>query len=829
MMDILPTGSNRDELIYIETECISFTIKGKAVHPRIDSVISASEFSKIRVLCRDQFIIEEKGRRIDDANRLKTQNLFHLAEYKINPMFYEQQNYEVIVESSSNSVVEFWHDNINIRNKVTPVGRSGKAISGIVNFGNEIGLSDMEIRINGNLYLRITIEVYPTKIQYQKDYLALIADVTDEIYNLVFDFLKKTYINTYVNNKTGSSLTEFFSIIRILFEQFINATDIILNRPQHELQSQREIVANHKIKHITHHTIKWLERHPENLIKSDEIFIADKALSIKKQVSYNTVENRLVKHILNSTMKRLIDLKNKYIRLSRSTDYDTIKEIDAMINGLYRRTEFSFLKDVGQYSLTTSMSLVFSMAPGYKELYKYYIMLRHGLSLDGDIFHISVKDLASLYEYWCFIKLNRIMKERYKLVKQDVLRIDSKGIFVTLKKGSESKVMYENPKNGEKIELSYNPKLTNLPTTAQRPDNVLSLIKKGKVNRYNYVFDAKYKINPSVAGSPYSQLYGTPGPEEEDINIMHRYRDAIVAKNINREDFERSMFGAYILFPYDNEEEYENHKFNKSIESLNIGALPFLPSTTRMVTELLDDLIADSPDSAFERATLPIGIEEKLQSYDLSLRDVMVGTLRNKEQYDICLKHRFYHIPVNRVSENRVPLHYIALYKADNLFGSINSGIKVYGEVLGCSKVYRSAIKEIPTSKNNDELYYRFDIKDWIYLDNPIKVKEYGPRANVFTNLFLLENSEFFTELLIKSKEEFRLYYELKRLYNKLTINNLEDSIEGFEFEGANIIFRNNEISVHTQDNRHNRYEIKQFALHPRNIFNNIRRFIAAN
>ena len=33
---------------------------------------------------------------------------------------------------------------------------------------------------------------------------------------------------------------------------------------------------------------------------------------------------------------------------------------------------------------------------------------------------------------------------------------------------------------------------------------------------------------------------------------------------------------------------------------------------------MLDQLIADSPDSAFERATLPVGIEERLARVDWS-------------------------------------------------------------------------------------------------------------------------------------------------------------------------------------------------------------------
>lgn len=105
-------------------------------------------------------------------------------------------------------------------------------------------------------------------------------------------------------------------------------------------------------------------------------------------------------------------------------------------------------------------------------------MLLRGLSITGDVFNISVKDLALLYEYWCFIKLNSMMKDRYELISQDIVKVQGNGLFVSLVKGSLSKVKYRNPENGEVIILSYNPKSGQVPTVAQKPDNVLSLEKK---------------------------------------------------------------------------------------------------------------------------------------------------------------------------------------------------------------------------------------------------------------------------------------------------------------------------------------------------------------
>ena len=69
------------------------------------------------------------------------------------------------------------------------------------------------------------------------------------------------------------------------------------------------------------------------------------------------------------------------------------------------------------------------------------------------------------------------MKEKYELVSQDIIKVQGNGLYVSLVKGRGSQVQYRNPVNGETITLSYNPKAIDVPTIAQRPDNVLTLKK----------------------------------------------------------------------------------------------------------------------------------------------------------------------------------------------------------------------------------------------------------------------------------------------------------------------------------------------------------------
>lgn len=816
-MDLHSIGS--DELVYIQTDKVIVTIKGNK-RPVVPKTNSKDDKSQLKVFCDDEFSIDIIGEQPQIA--VIANGNVQSGIYTVIPMFYEQQRYELVIEGLGEHKVAFWHDNINIRERVTPTSRRGNILSGIINFGNEIGLSDLVVQVNGISYLRIVLEVFPSKISYKEDYQAIIADVTYEVYSMVFDFLKKTYQGYKQSDTQGSSPVEFFAVVSTIYNDFIKAADMILAQPHHILETTHEVLPSHKIKRVDNRTIRWIEKHPDQACRVNGNVAVDRTLAVKKQVTYNTQENRMTKFILLSTAKKLKSFKNNYLNLQRDVDPGVIKKIDDMALNISRRGNLSFLADVGAYEASAGMSLVFSMALGYRDLYKYYLMLLKGLTISGDVFNISIKDLAQLYEYWCFIKLNGLMKKKYKLISQDVVKVKGNGLFISLVKGKGSKVRYRNT-TGDTITLSYNPTPGDVPTVAQKPDNVLSLIKKSvddQDRQYEYVFDAKYKIAyPSDDGeNEYHKYLGeTPGPKEEDVNTMHRYRDAIVYHNGSC-PYERIMFGAYVLFPYGDEQEYRQHRFYKSIKKVNIGGLPFLPSATELVEGMLDELITDSPESAFERATLPKGIEEKLIKVDWDKRDVLVGDLKNKNQLDVCLKNRFYYVPVSQISPNSLPIHYVAIYQSKNIFGQ-DAGVRYYGEVTRCFKTSRDRIKEIP--KNSNDLYYRLEIKEWNELPKVVAAKEFSP-GRKFTNMFLLEHVDEAPALTIRTEEEFRLYSELKRSLNDAEFNDMSKEI-GFGINSSTrVAFENGRIHIYKGDHIAGNHSIADFSHSPNAVFREV-------
>ncbi|MBM7571693.1 nuclease domain-containing protein [Aquibacillus albus] len=209
-----------------------------------------------------------------------------------------------------------------------------------------------------------------------------------------------------------------------------------------------------------------------------------------------------------------------------------------------------------------------------------------------------VKDVATLYEYWTFIKLGQILAAKYPMISQDIIKVKHGGLFVQLDESTSAKRKFKHPVTGEMITLHFQKSDRKLPTVSQKPDSILSIEKNGKDYAYHYIFDAKYRIDFAVEGTYYRRTYKQPGPLEEDINTMHRYRDALVVNEGG--PYERYAFGSYVLFPWFDEKGYEEHDFYKSIEQVNIGGFPFLFNSTKLVEQFIERLTEKSPEELQE-------------------------------------------------------------------------------------------------------------------------------------------------------------------------------------------------------------------------------------
>lgn len=193
-------------------------------------------------------------------------------------------------------------------------------------------------------------------------------------------------------------------------------------------------------------------------------------------------------------------------------------------------------------------------------------------------------------------------------------------------------------------------------------------------------------------------------------------------------------------------------------------------------------------------------------------RDVLVGTLRNRLQLEICIENKFYHIPAARLSQNDFPVHYVAIYQSNHKFGP-DSGIRVYGKVRRCSLVPRYRIPEIP--RDSREMYYRFDIEEWKTLPDLITTSEHDI-INIMTTRYLLENSRTVPELMLSSREEHLLY---RKIFSCISG---ENSVSEISCGNTDILFDGGKICVAQKGTTLFSCTYADFKKHPEVFFKKI-------
>ncbi|MFB9274157.1 DUF2357 domain-containing protein [Cohnella cellulosilytica] len=772
-----PTGSpNRTvELLRIKSNWFQLYLQGKPYLPTVETLqLHRQESAWVEARMLPQSLTSDLEIQATERYSPKTGQLisWEIGE-ACSPLFYESQTYELVIELEADIPLTFYHDHVSLRDAVLLKGK--RLLTGLLNFQSEVGYTELELRLHGEPVFRLQLEIFPSKMDYRKDYEAILHDVNEQIYNLSFDFLRKTYSLTGLKETSNQSLTEFFVILQALFQQLVHHVERIEHAPHHRLRVENRMVDSSRVKKAGSSNVAFLSKRPHLLAPTEgqalfriqnKGYMPTHVLETKRQVDYDTPENRFVRWVLLRIQQRLKSMKQLLNKKDRAPDPVLQAKLNRMQAKLQRLLKFDFLR-VGDMS-QLSISLVLQMAPGYREVYRSYLTLLNGLFIQNNLFKLSLKDVAQLYEYWCFLKIHDLLSRKYELVKQNAIKLDRGGLFVTLNRTQSARMVYRNPSNGEVFTLYYNalPSGDRSQTVSQRPDNVLTLKKQDSRLEYKYIFDAKYKINPAYEGTPYKRDYSTPGPQEEDINTMHRYRDAIVYEsNGDRQQFERTMFGAYVLFPYSNEEEYREHPFYRSIELVNVGALPFLPSATSLVEKFLDDLILDSPEKAFERATQPSGTKD-YYTEQLAGKTVLVGSLSHKDQLNELREQRFYHVPLRQFANHAdlAKLKVVAIYQSIDKFGRQNAGVYLYGRIKAWSVLPRDQIVEIQSRrKATTELYVKFDVEEWLPRNKPILPGGHGIKSALLTSEHIFNRAEEIAELRLDSEDELREWREKRR------------------------------------------------------------------
>ncbi|MEH7544926.1 restriction endonuclease-like protein [Neobacillus vireti] len=761
-MASLPTGSREDvELVHIETDELSLILKGKPYHNRYEGL------KQYRIM--DYHDVMEFSVHGDTTQEIKVYdiNQQQLVEpSRLRPIFFENGIYQLIVIPKNGQELTFYHEHPLLRQAVSLVKFGHQSmLMGNLQFQNEVGFSTFEIRANNKKILQVTLEIFPSKLDYKNDYKKLLDEVNDEIYNLAFHFIRKTYLGARLKLDGNPSRTEFYRLISHHFHQFLQAISRIEQQPHYKLEKTYEKVRGDQLRKLDSTSRNYLRKRSsvfaeveKGILFESKHLMPIEGLQIKKELTFDTIENRYVKWMMVRLVHKLEDLLESILNWNKRSlvepDPDLVEGINKMINQLQARLKNSFWTKISKLDRSV-MSLVLQMSPGYRDAFQIYLTVSKGLVLEGKIYQMSVKDVATLYEYWTFLKLGQILGRKYKLLSQDIVQVNREGLFINLEVNKTAKRVFKHPITNEEIVLTYQKYEGGLPTLPQKPDTMLSIEKRGRDYTFNYIFDAKYRIDYAQADSNYQKRYKTPGPMEDDINTMHRYRDSIVASVVDG-PYERTAFGAYVLFPWYDEITYQGHHFYESINKVNIGGLPFLPNATTLVERFVERLIDKCPEEIQQEGILPRGL---LAEWKSSLDEtVLVGLVSNAEDYDHFIKQGYYSIPGEKLKKGWQEAKYVALYVKSGV--RTENGVLVYGE-----------IQEVQPARINEKDVIRFKVGYWINLNPIIKPVHYGISSYILTTLNTLKEAKELPELFMKSKDEMQVWRMLRRVSDQIKLD----------------------------------------------------------
>ena len=197
------------------------------------------------------------------------------------------------------------------------------------------------------------------------------------------------------------------------------------------------------------------------------------------------------------------------------------------------------------------------------------------------------------------------------------------------------------------------------------------------------------------------------------------------------------------------------HHFYKSINEVNIGALPFLPNATSLVEQFVERLIDSSPEELQEEGILPIGSKEQWIS-DLEEK-VFVGLVSSKEDYTAFIQGGYYQIAAPVLKKGWQEAKYIALYAKSGV--ADYQGVKEYGEITDVTFVEIDQVE-----------YVRFHVEYWMKLPQVIRPVHYGIANYAMTTIDTLKEARELPELFMKSKDEMVLWRILRRVSDRVKV-----------------------------------------------------------
>ena len=502
-------------------------------------------------------------------------------------LFFEQTDYSVWVDFKKKTTKAWFDSPRKDVNDRFSWKENKQLLAGFLNYGNEIGRADMPIgyTVDGvQKRFVFSYDVISAKLDYHNDWKEILKDIEAEYRMLSLDYLRRTYHS--IKEEQGESYDIiWWNIFAEKQEQFLRTIHNIIDRPRHRLKG---IETFKRADQIVRFTPQLEQQVAEHRMEETRLYRVE-----EQQNTYNTPENRFLKHALLTMQKRYAPLAARVLAQDSNLAETHRIRIASIRDEMNHLSRHPFFRTVGPFDGIKQESLILQKDVNYSKIFSIFNILQKSFSLNDGLYRMETKDIATLYEIWCFIQVEKVVKELTGTEPEQYSRTEMSGLFTyRLGKGERSKIIFKkddvtlaelvyNPRHSDKDDVKGIGELESR-TVPQKPDIVLQLTKDDlqKGMKLTYLFDAKYRLEKDG---------GNDVPPDDAINQMHRYRDAIYFNgNQADEKLKKEVIGGYILFPGQMD---DTSRFRHSIDEVNIGAFPMRPGDNQH--ELLKGFISE--------------------------------------------------------------------------------------------------------------------------------------------------------------------------------------------------------------------------------------------
>ena len=442
-------------------------------------------------------------------------------------------------------------------------------------------------------------------------YEAMLSYITDKFANLVFSFATPLGQN-YRKNKTGKDIAyiEYLFLKKYLLDDSPNLDAIsalIVANPHIRLyrksclSSIDAITTTQPAMLLTMFTaadrfIELKSGHPlrsTNLgqkiaQKTGRYLYPSEAVEERKHLTVDTLENRFVKHFLQTIQRQLNGIRNVLTDAKKAyLNPDIEQNIEIMTRKIAALLADPLWHDVGTMAFIPASSQVLQRREGYRQLFRLYSLLQ--LTTTCDYFNrddfknlLETKDTPTLFEYWSFFIIKEVLDGLLKITSVRAIVSDTpleqnveQGVCLTYEGGVLLcfNKTYSGSVGSKPCESTWS-RLDGKGSYSHnfRPDIVIE--KDGRL----LIFDAKFK---GKRGGFYGENEdgSVDSWKDEDIDKMHCYREAI-----------QGVTGAFILYPGERAIAYAAHNATGRYEG--VGALPLKPGVgARPIQRHLEDIV----------------------------------------------------------------------------------------------------------------------------------------------------------------------------------------------------------------------------------------------